>query len=93
MVLPWLSWRKNGSNILCSILTSMGKKITDGGELEKTLFGFVESQEAVYGKDPFHDTLGDRFCYVLKAAHEKTGQRAVVLVDEYDKRFYQKRRT
>ncbi len=62
-----------------------GKNFTEGAELEKTLTGFVESQEAIYGKDPFHDTLGDRFCYVLKAAHLKTGQRAVVLVDEYDK--------
>ncbi|MBM6866912.1 AAA family ATPase, partial [Bacteroides caecigallinarum] len=29
--------------------------------------------------------LGDRFIRILKAAHEKTGRRAVVLVDEYDK--------
>lgn len=29
--------------------------------------------------------LGDRFIRILKAAHEKTGLRAVVLVDEYDK--------
>lgn len=62
-----------------------GKNFTEGGELEKTLNGFVESQEAIYGKDPYHETLGDRFCYVLKAAHEKTGLRAVVLIDEYDK--------
>jgi len=62
-----------------------GKNFTEGSELLKTLIGFVEMQEAVYGKDPFHDTLGDRFCYVLKSAHEKTGQRAVVLIDEYDK--------
>ena len=29
--------------------------------------------------------LGDRFIRVIEAAHEKTGLRAVVLVDEYDK--------
>ena len=29
--------------------------------------------------------LGDRFIRILKTAHEKTGRRAVVLVDEYDK--------
>ena len=62
-----------------------GKNFTSRGELENTLTGFVEAQEAVYGKDPYHDTLGDRFGYVLKAAHEKSGQRAVVLIDEYDK--------
>lgn len=62
-----------------------GKNFTEGGELEKTLTGFVETQEAIYGKDPFYETLGDRFSYVLKAAHERTGRRAVVLIDEYDK--------
>ncbi len=62
-----------------------GKNFTVGGELETTLKGFVEAQETVYGKAPYHYTLGDRFGHVLKAAHEKTGQRAVVLIDEYDK--------
>lgn len=62
-----------------------GKNFTEGGELERSLMGFVEAQEAIYGKSPFCNTLGDRFCYVLKAAHESTGRRAVVLIDEYDK--------
>lgn len=31
------------------------------------------------------NTLGDRFMAVLKAAHERTGLGAVVLIDEYDK--------
>ncbi len=62
-----------------------GKNFTNGGELEKSLTGFVEAQEAIYGKSSFQGALGDRFCHVLQAAHEKTGQRAVVLVDEYDK--------
>ncbi len=62
-----------------------GKNFTKEGELENTLIGFVESQEAIYGKAPFHNTLGDRFIHVLKAAHERTKQRAVVLIDEYDK--------
>ena len=29
--------------------------------------------------------LGDRFAEVLRAAHEESGRRAVVLIDEYDK--------
>ena len=29
--------------------------------------------------------IGDRFVEVLRAAHEQTGRRAVVLIDEYDK--------
>ena len=62
-----------------------GKNFTTGGELEDTLNGFVEEQEAIYGRDPYRNSLGDRFAYVLKAAHEQTGLRCVVLIDEYDK--------
>ena len=38
-----------------------------------------------YGKDPLETTTGDRFKGVLQRAYQKTGQRAVVLIDEYDK--------
>ncbi len=62
-----------------------GKNFTKPGELQRTLNGFIEKQEAIYGKDPYHDTLGDRFIYVLAQAHRKTGLRAVILIDEYDK--------
>ncbi len=62
-----------------------GKNFTNARELENAITGFVERHEAVYGKDAFASTLGDRFTAVLKAAHEKTGLRAVVLIDEYDK--------
>ena len=41
--------------------------------------------EAIYG-DTFHERqLGERFHKLLQLAWEKTGQKAVVLVDEYDK--------
>ncbi len=62
-----------------------GINFTEAGMLDKTLEGFVEKQEAVYGKDPFANGLGGRFVSVLKAAHKKTGVRTVVLIDEYDK--------
>lgn len=62
-----------------------GQNFTEAGALEKCLLTFVERQEAVYGKDPLVTTLGDRFADVLKRAHEQTGLRAVVLIDEYDK--------
>ena len=45
----------------------------------------LKDWEAVYG-DAFHDRqLGERFHKLLQLACEKTGQKAVVLVDEYDK--------
>ena len=62
-----------------------GNNFTNPDELTTVLEGYVASQEAIYGKSPVPATLGGRFSYVLKTAHEKTGQRAVVLIDEYDK--------
>ncbi len=62
-----------------------GINFTDARMLDKTLLGFVERQEKIYGRDEFAEGLGSRFASVLKAAHEKTGLRAVVLIDEYDK--------
>ena len=62
-----------------------GINFTEAGILEDTLKGFVERQESIYGKDMYAKSLGSRFASVLRAAHEKTGQRAVVLIDEYDK--------
>ncbi len=62
-----------------------GINFTEAGVLDDTLEGFVERQEVIYGRDKFSKSLGSRFAAVLKAAHEKTGRRAVVLIDEYDK--------
>ena len=55
------------------------------GELEKRILGYVERWENQWGKDPINKEIGTRLAYVLEQAHMKTGRRAVVLVDEYDK--------
>lgn len=62
-----------------------GKNFTNCNELDLALMGYIESWESVWGRDPYHDTAGDRFAYVLHQAHVKTGLPCVVLVDEYDK--------
>lgn len=62
-----------------------GKNYIEDGQLEATLEGHVASWERIYGKSPDFTTLGDRFAFVLKQAHKKTGKRCVVLIDEYDK--------
>lgn len=65
---------------------SFGKGIfTMPYELDKNLETFVAMAEREYGKDELATTLSERFAAVLKAAHTKTGRRAVVLIDEYDK--------
>ena len=62
-----------------------GINFTEAGALTKALKAFVERQESIYGRGEFAEGLGGRFAAVLKAAHEQTGLRAVVLIDEYDK--------
>ena len=53
--------------------------------LENKIKNLPTDWEAVYG-DAFHDRqLGERFYKLLQLACEKTGSKAVVLVDEYDK--------
>lgn len=62
-----------------------GVDLTQDGALEEKLEGYVSEWESVYGKSTSYEKLGNRFSYVLKAAHAKTGRKAVVLIDEYDK--------
>ncbi|MBM6890926.1 ATP-binding protein [Bacteroides caecigallinarum] len=64
-----------------------GANFTVPGELEKKIRYHVSEWEKHYGLPCREDELGigDRFTEVLRAAHEQTGRRAVVLIDEYDK--------
>ena len=62
-----------------------GKNFTSPLELRKTIETFVAKCEERYGRDELADTFGDRLAYVFEKAHEKTGRRVVVLIDEYDK--------
>ena len=54
-------------------------------ELTDKLHAYLSGWEAVYGKNEDCRTLGDRFQYVLEQAYRQTGNKAVVLIDEYDK--------
>ena len=62
-----------------------GKEFTEPLELKSTLDTFVANCEDKYGKNVNAQTYGDRLLHVFKQAHEQTGRRAVVLIDEYDK--------
>ena len=55
------------------------------GELEKRILGYVETWEKQWGNDPINQEIGTRLAYIFKQAHLKSGRRAVVLIDEYDK--------
>ena len=64
-----------------------GSNFTQAGVLEERLEDYVSDWETRYGLTSEADRLdvGGRFIKVLRAAHEQTGRRAVVLIDEYDK--------
>ena len=62
-----------------------GENFMQAGTLDKKIEDAISSWEKIYGTDSHCTTLGNRFKYVLKAAHEKFGRRSVVLIDEYDK--------
>ena len=62
-----------------------GQNFLEPYTLDKVLDEFVSEAESIYGKGQFAQTLGSRFKAVLANVHKKTGRRAVVLIDEYDK--------
>ena len=67
-----------------------GGNFKNPGELKSTLVQYMEKWEGEYGLESKKQiSIGIRFREVLEKAHEQTGQRAVVLVDEYDKPLLQ----
>lgn len=64
-----------------------GSDFTRRGILENRLKSYVSDWEKIYSLDSgdISEDVGNRFIKVLKAAHEQSGRRAVVLIDEYDK--------
>ena len=62
-----------------------GENFTETGTLEDKINTALSNWEEIYGLSSVSKKMGGRFQAVLKAAHEKTGRRTVVLIDEYDK--------
>lgn len=62
-----------------------GDNFAKEGVLEAAIEGYLGNWEDMYGKNPNYTTPGTRFIELPRRASEKTGRRAVVLVDEYDK--------
>ncbi len=57
--------------------------------LEERLDASLSQWEAIYGKDEKTYSLEIRFEFLVRRAYEKTGERVVILVDEYDKPLLQ----
>ena len=64
-----------------------GSDFTKQGILANRISSYLTEWEEQYALDSesIATDLGNRFIRILKVAHEQTGRRAVVLVDEYDK--------
>jgi hypothetical protein len=56
----------------------------DMSELSRTIEQQLERYEKIYGADPKNVTPGNRFYGLINSAYEQTGQKVVVLIDEYD---------
>ena len=57
----------------------------DPDYLRTNLMAQLGSAARRAGLDPEHSTAPELFSWLLEALHDRTGQRAVVIVDEYDK--------
>ena len=54
-------------------------------ELDQRIAEILTDNERRLGLQSGHDSISGRFSDLIRQAHQATGQRAVVLVDEYDK--------
>ena len=62
-----------------------GGDFTQPNTLAEVLNKHLSEWERQYGKDESLTDFGLRLQSVIQAAHKKTGKKAVVLIDEYDK--------
>ena len=46
--------------------------------------GLLSNYEKIYGRNPANITSGDRLANLITSANEQTGQKTVVIIDEYD---------
>ena len=52
--------------------------------ISSKLGGLLYDYEQVYGRNSINITPGDRLTYLIKNVHQQTGQKVVVIIDEYD---------
>ena len=65
------------------------EKYTTQQALTSIISGQLSRWEGIYGKNESEDTLSERFKGIILRAAEQTGQKVVILIDEYDKPLLQ----
>ena len=61
------------------------ERYSEEGRLDDILGDLFDEWEEEFGVTANSDNLPTRFRRIIKTAHEKTGKKVVILVDEYDK--------
>ena len=64
--------------------TMSGLKNLKVSEAKTKLESMIRGYESIYGRDPLSITPGDRFRDLIHNANKQTGDRVVVILDEYD---------
>ncbi len=62
-----------------------GDEYSGAGRLENALMELLDAAEQEASVEPCYNMAPGRFRHLIRTLHERTGQRVVVLVDEYDK--------
>ena len=62
-----------------------GGHFAEPGHLHANVLAQLDGIEIASGVTPRYDTAPERFGYLIRSLHERTGRRVAVLVDEYDK--------
>jgi hypothetical protein len=60
-----------------------GLKAESADKLEDSLNVIFKNYETIYGADPDETSIGIRFAGLMQRAYQQTGQRVVLLIDEY----------
>lgn len=66
-------------------LDFLGSNFNECDSLDYHLKGILEAWESTYGDEKSDRSVSERFAYVIAKAHELTGKKTVILIDEYDK--------
>ena len=77
-------WRWSESHPVVR-LDFAGGHFAQPGHLHANVSAQLDGLEMATGVTPRYDTAPERFGYLLRSLHERTGRRVAVLVDEYDK--------
>ena len=65
------------------------RKYDSAESLDQELDKHLEQWEKIYGSDYSDRAPEERFYHIIRMAYEQTGERVVILVDEYDKPMLQ----